>query len=109
MNKTNTVVFLKLVFSVILCVIIYCCAVYLVLVYHCNIKNTIFYCILLLFLFLEPEKMRIFLDILLELKDSGATFTDDDLRDEVVTMMVGVSKKKTIYFFLEIIILIHEC
>ncbi|XP_075233074.1 cytochrome P450 4C1-like [Lycorma delicatula] len=40
----------------------------------------------------EPKRMRIFLDILLELKDSGTTFTDDDLRDEVVTMMVGGSE-----------------
>ncbi|XP_075233541.1 cytochrome P450 4C1-like [Lycorma delicatula] len=37
----------------------------------------------------ESQRMKIFLDILLELKDSGTTFTDDDLRDEVVTMMVG--------------------
>lgn len=42
-------------------------------------------------LFLENEKLKVFLDILLELKEAGNTFTDDDLRDEVVTMMVGVS------------------
>ncbi|KAG8249438.1 hypothetical protein J6590_019726 [Homalodisca vitripennis] len=36
--------------------------------------------------------LKVFLDILLELKDGGNTFTDDDLRDEVVTMMVGGSE-----------------
>lgn len=36
------------------------------------------------------KKLKVFLDILLELKDGGTTFSDDDLRDEVVTMMVGV-------------------
>lgn len=32
-----------------------------------------------------------FLDTLLELNEAGANFTDDELRDEVVTMMIGVS------------------
>lgn len=36
------------------------------------------------------KKLKVFLDILLELKDAGTNFSDDDLRDEVVTMMVGV-------------------
>ncbi|XP_046665741.1 cytochrome P450 4C1-like [Homalodisca vitripennis] len=36
--------------------------------------------------------LKVFLDILLELNDGGNTFTDDDLRDEVVTMMVGGSE-----------------
>jgi len=33
---------------------------------------------------------KIFLDILLELNDAGSNFSDDDLRDEVVTMMIAV-------------------
>ncbi|XP_054262081.1 cytochrome P450 4C1-like [Macrosteles quadrilineatus] len=40
----------------------------------------------------NEKKLRVFLDILLELKDSGTNFSDDDLRDEVVTMMIGGSE-----------------
>lgn len=31
-----------------------------------------------------------FLDLLLEMNEAGAEFSDDNIRDEVVTMMVGV-------------------
>ncbi|RZF47741.1 hypothetical protein LSTR_LSTR006005 [Laodelphax striatellus] len=40
----------------------------------------------------EPARLKVFLDILFELIDSGTNFTNDDLRDEVVTMMVGGSE-----------------
>lgn len=35
---------------------------------------------------------KVFLDTLFELNEVGANFSDDDIRDEVVTMMIGVSK-----------------
>ncbi|XP_065201589.1 cytochrome P450 4C1-like [Planococcus citri] len=35
---------------------------------------------------------KTFLDILLDLNEKGAEFTDDDIRDEVVTMMIGGSE-----------------
>lgn len=38
----------------------------------------------------DSKKLKVFLDILLELKDAGAHFTDADIRDEVITMMIGV-------------------
>ncbi|XP_017300262.2 cytochrome P450 4C1-like [Diaphorina citri] len=38
------------------------------------------------------KKLKVFLDILLELKDAGAHFTDADIRDEVITMMIGGSE-----------------
>jgi len=37
------------------------------------------------------KRLKVFLDTLLELNDAGANFTDDEIRDEVVTMMIGVS------------------
>lgn len=33
------------------------------------------------------------MDTLLELNDAGANFSDEEIRDEVVTMLIGVSKK----------------
>jgi len=33
----------------------------------------------------------VFLDTLLELNEAGANFSDEEIRDEVVTMMIGVS------------------
>lgn len=48
-----------------------------------------------LFIVLRIEKrLKVFLDTLLDLNDAGANFTNDEIRDEVVTMMIGVS----IYF-----------
>ncbi|KAI5727227.1 hypothetical protein M8J76_016574 [Diaphorina citri] len=40
----------------------------------------------------DSKKLKVFLDILLELKDAGAHFTDADIRDEVITMMIGGSE-----------------
>lgn len=40
----------------------------------------------------DAKKLKVFLDILLELKDAGAQFSDDDIRDEVITMMIGGSE-----------------
>uniref|UniRef100_A0A8D8V6D0 Cytochrome P450 4C1 n=1 Tax=Cacopsylla melanoneura TaxID=428564 RepID=A0A8D8V6D0_9HEMI len=40
----------------------------------------------------DSKKLKVFLDILLELKAAGAHFTDDDIRDEVITMMIGGSE-----------------
>jgi len=37
----------------------------------------------------------VFLDKLLDLNEAGANFSDDDIRDEVVTMMIGVSINKS--------------
>jgi len=36
------------------------------------------------------KRLKVFLDTLLELNEIGANFSDDELRDEVVTMMIGV-------------------
>lgn len=36
---------------------------------------------------------KVFLDLLLEANDSGADFTEQDLRDEVHTFMFAVSQK----------------
>lgn len=36
------------------------------------------------------KRLKVFLDTLLELNDAGANFTLDEIRDEVVTMMIGV-------------------
>jgi len=37
------------------------------------------------------KRLKVFLDTLLELNDAGANFSHDEIRDEVVTMMIGVS------------------
>jgi len=37
------------------------------------------------------NKLKVFLDTLFELNEAGANFSDDDIKDEVVTMMIGVS------------------
>jgi len=36
----------------------------------------------------------VFLDTLLDLNEAGAKFSDEEIRDEVVTMMIGVSVNK---------------
>lgn len=38
----------------------------------------------------EP-KLKVFLEILLELSEAGANFTDDDLRDEVIAIIIAVN------------------
>jgi len=49
-----------------------------------------------LYYFLE-KRSKVFLDTLFELNEAGANFSNDDIRDEVVTMMIGVSKYKYLY------------
>lgn len=39
----------------------------------------------------EAKKMKTFLDLLLELTEEGEIFTNDQLRDEVNTFLIGVS------------------
>lgn len=40
----------------------------------------------------EKKRLKVFLDTLLELNDAGANFSHDEIRDEVVTMMIGGSE-----------------
>jgi len=47
----------------------------------------LFYCI-------SEKRLKVFLDTLLDLNEAGANFSDEELRDEVVTMMIGVSRTK---------------
>lgn len=46
------------------------------------------------FYYISETRLKVFLDTLLELNEAGANFSDEELRDEVVTMMIGVSKSK---------------
>jgi cytochrome P450 family 4 len=39
---------------------------------------------------LDKNSTKVFLDKLLKLNDEGADFTDEDLKDEVITMTVAV-------------------
>lgn len=48
---------------------------------------------ILLNYFYSEKRLKVFLDTLLELNEAGANFSDEEIRDEVVTMMIGVSKK----------------
>lgn len=50
-------------------------------------------------LFLE-KRLKVFLDTLLELNDAGANFSDEEIRDEVVTMMIGVSRQTIQFVYL---------
>lgn len=54
-----------------------------------NITIFYLYVVLLFYYFLE-KRLKVFLDTLLELNDAGANFSFDEIRDEVVTMMIGV-------------------
>lgn len=40
------------------------------------------------------KRLKVFLDTLLDLNEAGANFSDEELRDEVVTMMIGVSTSR---------------
>ncbi|XP_027840519.2 cytochrome P450 4C1-like [Aphis gossypii] len=44
----------------------------------------------------EKKHSKVFLDTLFELNEAGANFSDDDFRDEVVTMMIGGSETSAI-------------
>ncbi|XP_022166734.1 cytochrome P450 4C1-like isoform X2 [Myzus persicae] len=44
----------------------------------------------------EKKHSKVFLDTLFELNEVGANFSDDDIRDEVVTMMIGGSETSAI-------------
>lgn len=46
------------------------------------------------FYYITENRLKVFLDTLLELNEAGANFSDEELRDEVVTMMIGVSTTK---------------
>lgn len=46
----------------------------------------------LIIIYYLGKKLKVFLDTLFELNEAGANFSDDDIKDEVVTMMIGVSK-----------------
>lgn len=40
---------------------------------------------------IPEKKTKVFIDVLLELSDGGTDFSDDDIRDEVITMIIGVN------------------
>lgn len=42
------------------------------------------------FLFSIEKYLSSFLDLLLQLNEEGAQFSNTDIRDEVITMMIGV-------------------
>ncbi|VVC43515.1 Cytochrome P450, E-class, group I,Cytochrome P450,Cytochrome P450, conserved site [Cinara cedri] len=44
----------------------------------------------------EEKRLKVFLDTLLELNETGANFSDAEIRDEVVTMMIGGSETSAI-------------
>ncbi|XP_050423133.1 cytochrome P450 4C1-like [Adelges cooleyi] len=44
----------------------------------------------------EKKRLKVFLDTLLELNEAGANFSNDEIRDEVVTMMIGGSETSAI-------------
>ncbi|XP_050423131.1 cytochrome P450 4C1-like [Adelges cooleyi] len=44
----------------------------------------------------EKKRLQLFLDKLIELNEEGANLTDEEIRDEVVTMLVGGSETTTI-------------
>lgn len=44
--------------------------------------------------YILEKRLKVFLDTLLDLNEAGANFSDEELRDEVVTMMIGVSTTK---------------
>jgi len=46
------------------------------------------------FCYILEKRLKVFLDTLLDLNEAGANFSDEELRDEVVTMMIGVSTSK---------------
>lgn len=41
---------------------------------------------------LEMKEIKTFLDLLIELSEDGQQFTDEELRDEVNTFLIAVSK-----------------
>ncbi|KAF0760023.1 cytochrome P450 4C1-like [Aphis craccivora] len=44
----------------------------------------------------DKKRLKVFLDTLLDLNEAGANFSDEELRDEVVTMMIGGSETSAI-------------
>lgn len=58
---------------------------------------------------IEPNKMKTFLELLIELSEQGCHLTDEDIRDEVSTLLIGVSddscrifSKRTSLFYFKI-------
>lgn len=56
--------------------------------------DILFLIIKYIFPIILEKRLKVFLDTLLELNEAGANFSDDEIRDEVVTMMIGVSIEK---------------
>ncbi|KAF0752653.1 cytochrome P450 4C1-like isoform X1, partial [Aphis craccivora] len=44
----------------------------------------------------DKKRLKVFLDTLLDLNEAGANFSDDDIRDEVMTMMLSGSETSTV-------------
>ncbi|XP_050538613.1 cytochrome P450 4C1-like [Daktulosphaira vitifoliae] len=44
----------------------------------------------------KKKRLKVFLDTLLELNEAGANFSNEEIRDEVVTMMIGGSETSAI-------------
>ncbi|XP_026817199.1 cytochrome P450 4C1-like [Rhopalosiphum maidis] len=53
----------------------------------------------------EKKKLKVFLDTLFELNEAGANFSDDDIKDEVVTMMIGGSETSAITICFSLLLL----
>ncbi|XP_022166735.1 cytochrome P450 4C1-like [Myzus persicae] len=53
----------------------------------------------------ERKKLKVFLDTLFELNEAGANFSDDDIKDEVVTMMIGGSETSAITISFSLLLL----
>lgn len=62
---------------------------------YCDLCTVPLTCFIVYFYYILEKRLKVFLDTLLELNEAGANFSDEELRDEVVTMMIGVSKTKS--------------
>ncbi|XP_050525049.1 cytochrome P450 4C1-like isoform X2 [Daktulosphaira vitifoliae] len=57
----------------------------------------------------ETKRLKVFLDILLELNDQGANFSDKDLKDQVLTMMTAGSETSALTIsFCILMLAIHQ-
>ena len=53
-------------------------------------------------LLISEPKYKMFIDTVIELSESGANFVDDELIDEVVTMIIAVSVTHAIVYMLKV-------
>ncbi|XP_029344467.1 cytochrome P450 4C1 isoform X2 [Acyrthosiphon pisum] len=53
----------------------------------------------------EKKNLKVFLDTLFELNETGANFSDNDILDEVVTMMIGGSETSAITLCFSLLLL----